>query len=397
MKQRSASLYFSRDLEKKLPKIAKSFKVLALIGPRQSGKTTLVRAAFDQHAFVSLEDLDIRNYATADPRGFLAQYHYKTGVILDEIQYVPELLNYIKTIVDEEKKPGRFILTGSQNFFINQSLSQTLAGRVALLTLLPLSIHELSANQLLPEKLDTLLINGCYPSIYAENPPLDLWYASYIKTYLERDVRDLKNITDLGLFQKFIRLCAGRIGQLVNLSSLAADAGVSINTVKSWLTLLEASFLIFQLKPHHKNFGKRLMQSPKIYFYDTGFACSLLGITTAEHLALHYLRGGLFENFVIAELYKKYVHQAQEPHLFFWRDKTGHEIDCLIEQGANLYPVEIKSGQTINTDFFNGLNFYNSLSKNNPQKGFIVYGGSEKQSRTAGNVVSWRMVHDLLP
>jgi predicted AAA+ superfamily ATPase len=385
-----------RDLVKFIKEDAKKAPVLAILGPRQSGKTTLARATFPQYTYVSLEDLDMRRFALDDPRGFLARYTQDKGLILDEMQHAPELLSYIQTFVDQAYKPGFFVLTGSQNFLLHQAVTQTLAGRISLHTLLPLSVHELKAADLLPSDANALLYQGCYPVIYARKEEPRKWYADYVRTYLERDVRTITQVTDLSLFKKFLQLCAGRIGQLLNITSLANDCGISVGTVHAWLSVLEASYIIFLLQPHYKNFSKRLIKSPKLYFYDTGLACSLLGIESEKELETHYLRGGLFESMVIADLFKAFYNADRIPRLYFWRDKTGHEVDLIIEKGKTLYPIEIKAGMTINPSFFDGLEFWNTLSEADPSNGFIVCGGEDVQQRTRGNVVCWPRIDSII-
>lgn len=377
-----------------LLKDAQGFKVIALLGPRQSGKTTLARMTFPDYTYASLEDPDTRLRAKQDPRSFLYELSQGQGVILDEFQRVPELLSYIQGIVDQNPRPGFFVLTGSQNFLMNQAITQTLAGRISIHTLLPLSLSELTENNLLGD-LYTTLHKGFYPPLYTQSVTPERWFSSYIQTYLERDVRDLKLVLDLSLFQLFVQLCAGRIGQILNLSSLANDCGISVNTASSWIALLEASYIIFTLKPHHKNFSKRLIKSPKIYFYDTGLACALLKIMP-DQLSTHYLRGGLFENMILSDLHKDFYNRGMRPNIYFWRDHVGHEVDCIIEHGTNLVPIEIKSGMTVGTDFFDGLSYWNALAQADPKQGFVVYVGSERQSWGKGTVISWKMVDDIL-
>lgn len=386
-----------RTLQTKLLDIATKFPVVALLGPRQSGKTTLSKATFTKYHYVSLEDLDVRAFATNDPRAFLELHKNQHGIILDEIQNVPTILSYIQTVVDTHRIPGYFILTGSQNFLVNESITQTLAGRVAILTLLPLSIAELQKNALLPEPIEGLLYKGSYPSLYITphiTPPE--WYPNYILSYLERDVRQIKNVTDLTIFKRFVQLCAGRIGQILNLTSLGNDCGISSNTAKAWLSLLEASYIIYLLHPHYKNFSKRLIKSPKIYFYDTGLACSLLGIETEKQLYTHYLRGGLVESVVISELYKAYYNAGRVPHLYFWRDSKGDEIDCIIEKPEGLVAVEIKAGKTISSDYFDGLNYWSNLTSTDPAHCYLIYAGPENQKRSQATVVSWKSIDATL-
>lgn len=383
----------TRVLEIKLKQLAKKMPAIAVIGPRQSGKTTLVRKVFPNKPYISLEDIDVREFAETDPRGFLAQY--QGGAIFDEIQRVPNLLSYLQTIIDEQKINGQFILTGSHNYLLQQHVSQTLAGRVAMLTLLPLSIEELGQATAKAQTLDQYLFKGCYPRIYDQKLNPTKWYQDYIQTYIERDVRLIKNISDLHTFQKFIKLCAGRIGQILNLSSLANDCGITHNTAKAWLSVLESSYLVFFLQPHHKNFSKRLIKMPKLYFYDTGLACALLNINSQSQLKTHYLYGSLFESFVITELMKERFNTGLQSNCYFWRDRLGHEIDCVLELRGQLIPVEIKSSRTINTDYFKGIYYWTSLAGISPDKGYVIYGGMQSQQRQQGNVLSWKTITQL--
>jgi len=385
-------IMIKRDLSHKLKHLSLKFPVVSVVGPRQSGKTTLVRNVFPKLAYVSLEDLDVREFARQDPRGFLA--NYRKGVILDEIQRVPDLFSYIQTLVDQKNTAGNFILTGSQNFLLRENVSQTLAGRTAILNLLPLSLAELQKTSYALKNSEDYIFKGSYPRIYDKKISPEDWYPNYIQTYVERDVRLIKNISDLNAFQKFIRLCAGRSGQILNLSSLGNDCGINHNTAKSWLSILESSYLVFLLKPYYKNFNKRLIKMPKLYFYDTGLACSLLGIQNEKQLATHYLKGGLFETLIISEIMKNSFNKGMVPHCYYWRDKTGHEIDCLIEEGNSVVPIEIKSGKTITDDFFTGLKHWRKITGGETSRPLVVYGGEENQKRTAGNIISWkRMTH----
>lgn len=378
-----------RDLSAGLQEVSKTFRVVALLGPRQSGKTTLAQITFPQHRYVSLEDLDTRDFAKRDPRGFLASLDNTFGIILDEIQHVPELLSYIQTQVDREKKPGYFILTGSQNFLVNKAITQTLAGRMAILTLLPFSIQELKEAKLLPDKVEQLMFKGGYPPVYTEEHKHAVWFSGYKHGYIERDVRDLTQVHDLATFMHFMELCAGRVGQLLNLTSLSNDCGISVNTVKSWLSILEASYIIFLLRPYHANLGKQLTKMPKLYFYDTGLAASLLKIESPEQLMSHYARGGLMESLMISDIYKTAYNELREPHIFFWRDTFGHEIDCLIERAGKLFPIEIKSGMTIHADFFDNLEYFCTATKTPANQAFLVYTGTERQHRSLGQVLPW--------
>lgn len=382
-------MYVKRTLQKQLVKFAKYFPVIAILGPRQSGKTTLAQEAFKKHYYINLEDFNTRAAATQDPKYFLEGLLKKRGVIIDEFQKMPELLSYIQVIVDREKKPGFFVLTGSQNFLMNQAITQSLAGRVGILTLLPLSTQELRSAKILPRLSQVALFNGCYPQVCTQKK-LDpgLIYPSYIQTYVERDVRDISNVSDLSTFKKFMGLCAGRVGQLLNLSSLATDCAISVPTAKAWLSILEASYVVFLLTPHHKNFSKRLIKNPKLYFYDTGVACSLLGIESEKDLGTHYLRGPLFENYVIADVLKQYYNLAKQPKVYFWRDSHGHEIDCVIEKADTLYPIEIKSGTTIHKDFFSGLAYWQELT--GTHNATLVYAGKENFGTKTIAIKSWQ-------
>ncbi|CAN5135192.1 ATP-binding protein [soil metagenome] len=386
---------FKRDMADRLKYFASKLPVVAILGPRQSGKTTLAKATFPKHTYISFEDIDQRLFATDDPRRFLREYQNEHGLILDEIQHVPDLLSYIQTYVDQEKKNGYFILTGSQNFLVTQTISQTLAGRMAVLTLLPLSLKELLENKLITSYEQAIFYGG-YPRIFEQGLLPNEWYPSYILNYIERDVRQIMQLVDLGTFQRFIKLCAGRTGQILNVSALATDAGINIQTAKSWLSVLQASYIIVLLQPHFVNFSKRLIKSPKLYFLDTGIACSLLEIRSEQDLRNHYLRGGLFESMIINELYKQYYNQGTQPGLYFWRDSHGHEMDCIIDRGARLIPIEIKAGETIDSSYFDGLEYWNELAKSDPEQGYLIYGGKENQSRSKGNVISWRAINKIV-
>lgn len=386
---------FKRDIAERLRYFASKLPVVTILGPRQSGKTTIAKATFAQHTYISFEDIDQRVFATSDPRRFLREHQNEHGLILDEIQHVPDLLSYIQTYVDQEKKNGYFILTGSQNFLVSQSISQTLAGRMAVLTLLPLSIKELTDNKLIAN-CEQAIFYGGYPRIFEQELLPNEWYPSYILNYIERDARQITQLVDLGAFQRFIKLCAGRTGQLLNISALATDAGINQQTAKSWLSILQASYIIVLLQPHFTNFNKRLIKSPKLYFLDTGIACNLLEIRSEQDLKTHYLRGGLFESMIINELYKEYYNRGAQPGLYFWRDSHGHEMDCIIDRASTLTPIEIKAGETINSSYFDGLAYWNELAKTDPEKGYVIYAGKENQSRSKGNVVSWRSIYKIV-
>jgi predicted AAA+ superfamily ATPase len=381
-----------RTISQYLTHVASKFPVVVLTGPRQSGKTTLVEKLFSYKAYVSLEDPDVRDFALTDPRGFLNQY--KEGAIIDEAQNVPSLFSYIQTRVDQSKKDGEFVLTGSQNFSLVEGISQSLAGRAAVAHLLPLSIEELISDNETVENPFTFIQKGFYPRVYDKNIPATDWFKSYINTYLERDVRKITNISDLSKFQLFLKLCAGRIGQLLNMSSLASDCGVTHSTINSWISILEASFVVFLLRPHHQNFNKRLVKQPKLYFYDTGLASHLLGLHKSEDLVSHYMRGALFENFVVADLIKQRYNQGRESNLNFWRDNHGHEVDVVISAGENLIPLEIKSSQTISSEQFKSLSYWYELT-GKKNDGYLVYAGNASQERTMGRVMSWKDLYKI--
>ena len=386
-------MFIPRVLEKKLLRLRKQFPVIALLGPRQSGKTTLAKECFPDYDYVNLEALDMRQFALEDPKGFLEQYQRKSkkkGVILDEIQNTPDLFSYLQVAIDHDPRPGFYILTGSQNILLNQHISQTLAGRISIQTLLPLSIEELSKAKRLPSDPFKLIFQGFYPSMHSKKRDPNDWYKGYIQTYVERDARLVRNITDLNLFQKFVKLCAGRVGQLLNLTSLSGDCGISVNTAKSWISILEMSYIIFLLQPHHQNFSKRLIKSPKLYFYDPGLACNLLGIESPKMLVQHYLRGGLFESMVLSNLMKQRFNMGKAPNLYFWRDKAGLEIDCVIEKANRLVPLEVKSSETIHSDFFTPLRQFCELAEIPSSSSYLVYGGAVDQKREHGSILSWK-------
>lgn len=381
-----------REAQYKLAQLGDTFKAIAVIGPRQSGKTTLVKVTFPEKPYLSLENPDTRNFALEDPRGFLQ--NLPNGAILDEVQRTPLLFSYLQEILDNSNQKGLFILTGSNNFLLQESISQSLAGRVGYLNLLPFSVKELLSENLLPETDEEVMVNGFYPPIYDQRISSLDWVPNYIKTYIERDVRQIKNVSDLLIFEKFMSVLAGRTSQELNLTSISNEVGVDLKTVQSWIGILESSFIIYLLKPHFQNYNKTIVKRPKVYFYDTGLVCSFLRISTISQLENHPLKGAIFETMVVIEMVKKYTNQGINPPLFYWRDKTGHEIDLIIDKGNLLTPIEIKSSKTINSDFFKNLKYWNHLSKMN--KAVLIYSGIQEQNRSDGTLITnWKNISNL--
>ncbi len=391
---------FKRALESRLRSLSRTFRVVSLTGPRQAGKTTLARRAFPRFAYVSLEDIDQREFATQDPRGFLARFAGQPGVILDEVQRTPDLFSYLQGIVDA---PGstRYILTGSQQFHLSARISQTLAGRAAVLRLMGLSMGEVARRRPLtpaglfrespkmeaPGEIDEWLFRGSFPRLHAENVPVRAWLNGYVRTYVERDVREILGVGDAGAFGRFLGLVAGRTGQLLNASALGADAGVSHATVQRWISVLEASGLVVLLPPHHANHRKRIIKAPKIYLTDTGLACFLLGIRGPEDLRSHPLRGHLFETLIVTEIMKVFVNQGEAPPLFFFRDRTGLEVDLLVDLGKRLLAMEIKSSTTVREDALSGLKRYLALAPS--ARAALVSGSTESYVRSGMIVRPW--------
>ena len=367
-----------RELVVKLNELLDKYPIISITGPRQSGKTTLAKMVKPDYQYINLENLSSRAFAKDDPVGFLETY--QNGVIIDEAQYVPELFSYLQVFTDERQRKGEYILTGSQNFLMMEQITQTLAGRVAIFYLLPFSLSELHQTSYQPKSWEEYILSGSYPRKLVDDIDAPTFYDNYLRTYIERDVRQVKNILDLGLFQRFIQLLAGRIGQLFNQQSLGVELGIDNKTVNAWLSVLETSFIAFRLQPYYQNFSKRVVSTPKVYFYDIGLAAHLLGIGSLAQLNVHFAKGSLFENLIINELQKNILNQGKQPHFYFWRDYSQNEIDLLIQDGVDLKAVEIKSGKTIQSDFFNGLNHFKKIA--GKASLHLIYGGAEFQKRS---------------
>ena len=381
---------YKRTAESVIKNLAQSYSIVAVTGPRQSGKTTLVKSIFKNKKYISLEDLDQLSFAKADPKGFLTQD--PDGLVIDEIQNLPELFSYMQGVVDRSQKRGQFIITGSQQFGILSGVTQSLAGRVGLLELLPFTLSELSEDL---DTLDSTLYKGFYPPLYDRSFNPSLWYEDYVKTYLERDVRRLINIKDLSLFQKFLRLCAGRAGQLINYSEIGNQTGVDTRTVQSWFSVLSASYIIFLLPAHHKNFSKKLVKTPKLYFYDSGLLCHLLRLRKDDILISPY-KGPLFESLIISECVKHNKHLRMGLDFYFWKNNKGKEIDLLFQKQQKNCSIEIKSSQTLQNHFFDNLKQYQKYAGPLHGQSFLIYGGEEEQKRSSAFVVPWKKTHEIL-
>ncbi|MCH8473790.1 MAG: ATP-binding protein [Opitutales bacterium] len=387
-------IVIERTIKSCLEKAARQYKAVALTGPRQSGKTTLAQECFPNHPYLSLENPDFREMALADPRGVLKRY--ADGCIFDEVQRAPLLLSYLQEVLDASSETGRFILTGSQQFGMMEGITQSLAGRCALMTLLPLSLQEIQGSGKAPSDLDEHLFKGGYPPIFDQDLEAEQWLNGYISTYLERDVRQVSLVKDLGLFTRFLALCAGSAGQELNFSRLGADCGVNHGTARHWLSILEASFVVFRLPPHFKNFRKRIVKSPKLYFYDTGLLTRLLRVETPDQLFTHPLRGALFENWVVSELLKGRYNRWKEPNFYFWRENNGLEVDVLVDQAGTLAPIEIKSGATVSSDWFRGLQRWERLAGRDAGRARLIYGGDRRWVRGETEIVPWEELSQVV-
>jgi len=374
-----------RTLEKRLSQQAGKYPVVAITGPRQSGKTTLVTMTFPGRPYVSLEDPDTRMLALDDPRGFIEGL--ETGTIIDEIQRVPDLMSYMQTLVDRKKAPGHFIVTGSNQFLLTKHVSQSLAGRISILKLLPFTLKELG--ELRPARASDYIFKGSYPRIYDENHEPSDWYLNYIETYIERDLKEFVNVLDLDNFRRFLALAASMCGQLINLSEIGGVLGISHNTAKAWLAALEQSYLVFRLQPYHRNFRKRVVKTPKLYFYDTGLACALLRLRDPDMLDTHHFYGALFENMVITDLRKQALHAEGVADHFFWRDHKGREVDCIIEDRGRVKAIEVKAAKTLKPEFFRALTYFRELADIKPSDAMLVNGGDECRTHRGMPALPW--------
>jgi predicted AAA+ superfamily ATPase len=377
----------NREIIKSLIFFKDKYPILALTGPRQSGKTTLLKELFPDYTYLSLENPDMRTFLENDPKGFFEKY--SKYCIFDEAQRVPQLFSYLQTIVDDSKIMGQFILSGSQNFHLIKNITQSLAGRVALFKLLPFDFTELKSENLLQKDYAEAMIKGFYPAIFDRDIPSKSFYSNYIQTYVERDITEIINIRDIRTFRVFLSLCASRAGQLLNLNSLANECGITQPTAKSWLSVLESSYILFLLQPYHKNFDKRVIKSPKLYFYDTGLLCHLLKIKDANQIKVNSYKGNLFENMIVSEFVKQNYHQNLLQEFWFWRDSAGHEVDLIRQDEELLNVIEIKSTTTISQDLFHGLTRFSNLAKDSIKSQTLIYAGLDNQKRTIANVLSW--------
>ena len=378
----------TRTIINAINELIQVYPIIVVTGPRQSGKTTLLRDMFGEYRYVSLENPDNRSFAENDPNGFLQIYDQK--VIFDEVQRVPTLLSYMQTIVDDSKMMGQFILSGSQNFNLMKNITQSLAGRVGLFKLLPFDFSELKSSSLLPLNYTQIIVKGCYPTLYDRPIPTTAFYANYVETYVERDVTELLAVKDINLFRTFLKLCAARIGQQLNMTHLSNESGISVPTVRAWLSILESSYILYQLPPFFNNFNKRLVKSSKLYFYDTGLACFLLGIKNEDALIGSDFRGALFENLVINEYMKQNFHKNLYHNFYYWRDSNGHEVDLMVSNQTAYDIVEIKATKTILSGLFEGLDRLATIGENTINRKILVYGGQQSQKRTHYQIWAWQ-------
>ncbi len=378
-----------RQIEQEIEILKNEFPIIAILGPRQSGKTTLSKKIFYDYEYVSFEDYDVNEFAENDPRGFLKKY--SRNVIFDEIQRNPKIISYLQTHVDNLNENGRIVITGSHNFLLMEQISQSLAGRIGISKLLPFSYKEIEN---LNYDLDELIFNGFYPRIYDQNIRAQVFYNNYISTYVEKDIRQIKRITKLDVFIRFMKILAGRTGQELNLNSIAEQCSISHNTVLEWISVLETSFIVYRIKPYHKNYNKRLVKTPKIYFTDTGLVCSLLGIRNKEELDYHFMKGNIFETFIMNEILKINYNFAEKYEMYYWRDNHKKEIDLIIDFGIKQYGIEIKSSNTISEKYFSGLKYWKSLTDIESNNLYLIYGGEENVTRNEMNVLSWNNIFD---
>ena len=378
-----------RALSEALREVLGKYPVLTITGPRQGGKTTLLRSMFPDWPYFSLETPDVREQIQQNPRELFARFGHR--LVIDEVQRVPELLSYIQTIVDDDRE-ACFILSGSQHLLMLENITQSLAGRTALFYLLPFSLTELHPE---PEPYEKWIFQGFYPRIYDRGIPPTHFYPNYQETYVQRDVRQIKKIGNLNLVQRFLSICAGYIGQTLNYSNMANSLGVSVKTVKNWLSVLEASFIIYLLSPYYRNFNKRVTKAPKLYFYDTGLACSLLRIKSEEALDNYFQKGALFENFILNEISKRFFNRGERPPIYYWRDHKGHEIDLLIDLGGRLLPLEIKAGRTFSSSFFKNLTWWRKIADLPLEESFVIYGREQDWDLEHGRLLSWRRLEAL--
>lgn len=388
-------MFIKRKMAAIIEKGATQVPVIAIIGPRQSGKSTLAKELFKDHVYLDMQDAEIFDFATTDPKGFLRAYNNEHGIILDEAQYVPHLFPQIKVEADKNPQPGYFVLSGSQNFLLHEKISESLAGRVYFYKLLPLSIAELTDAHLVCDNAEEQIFKGFYPRVYQPRIDAREYYENYISTYIERDIRSIRNIGDMLTFQKFMQLCALRIGTTLNIADLAGKCGITENSARSWLSLLEASFILFLLPSYHDNLGKRITKSPKLFFYDVGLAATLMGVNKEMIVKQRSIYGALFENMVLVDLMKNFNDVNLHPMFSFFRDSNQNEIDLIIELGSTVIPVEIKASETMNSKFFEIPTWFNQQI-DNQQEAVVIYGGDKNQPRTKGKVISWLHCESLV-